>query len=401
MTPYLPTGGGIRSAALIVCVLTTTAIVDAQRALPTPRFEDGPWLLETSERNTRVTVSVFTSGLERPWSIAFLPTGEILVTERPGRLRVIRDGRLDPDPVAGIPDVSAEQLGGLLDIALHPDFARNQLVYLTYSKEVEYGFTTALARGRWDGRALRDTEDVFVADAPGGDRVAGSRLTFAPDGTLYMTVGGAGAPGDERAQDLGNDAGKILRLNDDGTIPEDNPFVGRKGAKPEIYSWGHRNPLGLFVHPVTGALWASEQGPQGGDEVNIIRSGRNYGWPIVTYGRDYDGRPVGDQPWREDMEAPEIFWVPSIATTGGTFYTGNQFPAWQGNLFVGGMTEARIAQTGQVERIVFNDNGEIRRESLLREFRKRIRDIRQGLDGLLYVLTDEPEGMILRIAPVQ
>lgn len=380
-------------------VLSVAGTALAQRSLPIPRFEDGPWLLESSERDTRFRVSVFADDLVRPWSIAFLPSGEILVTERPGRLRVIRDGVLDPNPVPGIPDVRAQQLGGLLDIALHPEFADNSLVYLTYSKAVDYGVTTALARGRWDGRRLVDTEDVFVAEAPGGDRVAGSRIAFAPDGTLYMTVGGAGAPEDRRAQDLGNDAGKILRLNDDGSVPQDNPFVGQEGVRPEIYSYGHRNPLGLFIHPTTGVLWASEQGPQGGDEVNIILPGRNYGWPIVTYGRDYSGLPAADQPWRGDLEPPEIFWVPSIATTGGTFYTGDGFPAWRGNLFVGGMTEARIAQTGQVQRIVFNENGEIRREAFFREFRQRIRDIRQGPDGLLYVLTDEEDGLILRMEP--
>jgi aldose sugar dehydrogenase len=389
----------VKTLLLACLALSVTGIGYGQRSLPLPRLEDGPWLFESSERNTRFLVSVFADDLVRPWSIAFLPSGEILVTERPGRLRVIRNGVLDPSPVGGIPEVLAQQLGGLLDIALHPDFANNALVYLTYSKAVDYGGTTALARGRWDGRRLVDTEDVFVAAAPGGDRVAGSRVIFAPDGTLFMTVGGAGAPNDRRAQDLGNDAGKILRLNEDGSIPPDNPFVGQEGARPEIYSYGHRNPLGLFIHPTTGTLWASEQGPQGGDEVNIIRPGRNYGWPLVTYGRDYDGLPVSDQPWRGDLEPPEIFWVPSIATTGGTFYTGDMFPAWQGDLFVGGMTEARIPQTGQIQRIVFNENGEIRREAFLREFRQRIRDIRQSPDGLLYVLTDEDDGLILRMEP--
>ena len=373
----------------------------AQRGRPTVPLGDGPWVYETYEPDTRIRVTVVTKGLSRPWSMAWLPDGAMLVTERAGRLRIVRDGVLDPEPVAGIPgDIVAGGLSGLLEVSLHPDFERNRYVYFTYTKPAEYGPTTALARGRWADGAIEDIRDIFVGDSSGeGNSGGAARLAWAPDGKIHMTMGGAGAVGDERAQDLGNHKGKTLRLNDDGGAPEDNPFAGREGARPEIFTRGHRNPIGLAFHPDTGQLWATEQGPQGGDEANILLPGRNYGWPIVTYGRNYNGTPASEQPWMEGLVAPEIFWVPSIATSGMVFYTGDAMPAWQGNLFVGGMVEARIPRTGQLQRIVFNENGEIRREALLRDLRQRIRDVRQGPDGLLYLLTDEDDGALLRIEP--
>jgi glucose/arabinose dehydrogenase len=359
---------------------------------------EGPWVFETFEPATRIRVSVVTRGLDHPWSMAWLPSGDMLITERRGRLRLFRDGVLDAEPVDGVPEVLPAGLGGLLDIALDPEFDRNQRVYFTYTKVQEDDLTTALARGRFDGEALVDVEDVFLARNAGG-RGAASRILFGADGALYMSIGGAGAPGDERSQDPLSHKGKLLRLTPEGAPPADNPFVGREGYLPEIFSMGHRNQEGLALHPSTGAVWASEQGPQGGDEVNIIEAGANYGWPVVTYGREYDGRPASDQPWRADLKAPEIFWVPSIATSGLAFYTGDAFPGWKGNLFAGGMVEARIAGTGQLQRIVFNENGEVRREALLRDLHQRIRDVRQGPDGLLYLLTDEAEGALLRIEP--
>ena len=384
---------------LAALALLVTASLLAQRPRQRAPLGDGPWTFDTFERNTRIRVSVVAKGLSHPWSIAFLPGGDLLVTERPGRLRVIRDGVLDPEPVAGIPDVRAVDLGGLMDLALHPKFDANHWVYMSYSKATDKGVATSLARGRWDGKALVNTEDVFVTDPTGGTNVAGSRILFDRDGTIFFTVGGAGQNNDQRGQDPGRHAGKILRLRDDGSVPADNPFVNRAGYLPEIFSMGHRNPTGLALHPDTGELWESEQGPQGGDEINIIRAGKNYGWPVVTYGRDYDGKRLSEQPSLPQFEQPHLFFVPSIATEGIAFYTGDRFPAWNGNLFVAGMVEARIPNTGQIQRIVLNADGELRREPFFREFRQRFRDVRQGPDGLLYALTDEDPGVVLKIEP--
>jgi glucose/arabinose dehydrogenase len=337
--------------------------------------------------------------------MAWLPNGDMLITERAGRLRLLHGGVLDPQPVDGAPKVQAGGTAGLLDIALHPKFAENGWVYLAYntSKRGEGTanvYSTALARGRFTGKALVDVKEIFTAEPwmplSGGDA---SRLLFAKDGTLFMA---SSHHRDEKGpQDPLNDVGKILRLNDDGSIPKDNPFVGREGYRPEIYSLGHRTILGLTLHPVTGALWETENGPQGGDEVNIIQAGKNYGWPLVTYGHDYDGTPLNERPVPSGMQLPALFWVPSITASGMTFYTGSRIPAWQNNLFVGAMTVGRISGTGHLQRIVFNERGEQRREMLLTDLHQRIRDVRQGPDGLLYLLTDEDAGALLRIEPAQ
>jgi glucose/arabinose dehydrogenase len=371
---------------------------------PLAELSDEPVVFRTFQQ-PEIRVSVVTQGLEFPWGMAFLPGGDILVTERVGRLRIIRNGSLDPEPITGVPYVGDGDVGvaGLLDVALHPRFADNNLVYLTYSKPVENGATIALARGRFDGTALRDLEDVFVAE-PWGRRVdyAGSRVVFAPDGTLYMTIGGAFGTARLLAQDPSTHVGKVLRLRDDGSVPDDNPFVGRSGYAPEIFSLGHRNQQGAAIHPETGMLWTSEHAPQGGDEVNLILPGRNYGWPVVSHGREYGGRRVAERPWQDGMEQPMIVWLPSIAATGMTFYTGDRFPAWKGNLFVSGLMTGRIWGTGHVERIVLNRNGEeLRREWLLAELGQRIRHVSESPDGLLYVLTDDENGALLRIEPVE
>ncbi len=386
-------------AILLVAVATATGAGQAQQ--PTARefpLGAGPWTYDTHEPGTRIRVSVLTRGLSHPWSLAFLPDGSMLVTERAGRLRVIRSGVLDPTPVAGVPPVHALWLAGLMDIALHPRFAENRLLYLSYAKPGERNATTALARGRYENGRLTDVKEIFEADAwAPGNGSFGSRLAFGRDGMLYMTVGHRAQPA--RAQDLSQHAGTILRLRDDGTVPPDNPFVGRAGARPEIYSYGHRNQQGLAFHPESGALWANEQGPNGGDEINIVQAGRNYGWPVVTYGREYNGAVASERPWREGMEQPYVFWVPQISVSGMAFYTGDRFPTWKGNVFVGGMMTGRITGTGHLERIVFNAQGELRRESLLTELKQRIRDVRQGPDGLLYVLTEEEDGALLKIEP--
>ena len=355
-------------------------------------------------RNLRL---VITKGLTHPWSMAFLPDGGILVTERPGCLRIVRNGVVDPKPIAGVPAVAAQGLSGLLDIALHPRFAENKWVYLTYHKPNPAAAGAAgrggppasvatLARATWDGSALTNLRELFSSDVT----TEASRIVFGRDGMIYMSLGrsqeGANAP----SQDPGNYGGKLLRLRDDGTVPPDNPFVGRAGYKPEIFTMGHRNQLGLAVNPETGEIWASEQGPNGGDEVNIIQAGKNYGWPVISLGRSYPGPKVSDNPWRDGMEQPWIVWVPSIALSGMTFYTGDRFPGWRRSMFVGGLRQGESPRTGQINRIEFNDRWEeIRREPMLRELGQRIRDIRQGPDGLLYVLTEENDAALIRIEP--
>ena len=380
----------------------------AADGIPPVPLPEEPAVYDTARRQ-RIRVSVVTAGLTYPWGFAFLPDGSVLVTERLGALRRIHDGVLDPTPIAGVPEVSlAGQLEGLMDVAVHPDFAQNRLVYLTYSKPTATGSTVALARGRFEGAALSEVRDVFVADAEmnGG----ASRLAFATDGTLYMTVGGAFGGRRPLAQDPASHVGKVLRLRDDGTAPDDNPFIGQDGAQPEVFSLGHRNPMGIAIHPETGAVWASEHAPMGGDEVNLIRPGRNYGWPVVSYSREYYGPRVTERPWQENMEQPEIVWIPSIAPSGLVFYSGDRFPAWRGDLFAGSLMTGRIDRTGHLERIELNRQGmEERREWLLADLRQRIRDVDQGPDGLLYVLTGgsflgrDPErgaAALLRIEPV-
>lgn len=362
-----------------------------------PPLGDGPFVFDTAEQH-KIRVVVVTKGLSHPWSLAFLPDGTMLITERAGKLRIVKNGVLDPTPVAGIPEVRAQGLAGLMDLALHPQFDQNKLIYFTYHKPVNNAGVITLARGRWDGSGLADVTDIFTS-VPDNNA---SRMTFGKDGMVYMSVGTADPPNAAKAQDPNDLAGKVLRLKDDGTIPPDNPFVGKAGYRPEIFTMGHRNPLGLMLHPVTGEIWEDEDGPNGGDEVNILRAGKNYGWPIVSDGRFYAGPRVTEKPWQEGIELPTVFWVPAIAISGLAVYTGDKFPNWKGNVFVGGMRQGEIPGTGQMQRIVFNDKTEeLRREPMLVELRQRIRDIRQGPDGYLYVLTEENQGALLRIEPAQ
>jgi glucose/arabinose dehydrogenase len=439
---------------------------------PSPPMPGGPLMIETAlVRPVKVTV---TKGLNQPWSMVFLPDASggpaILVTERAGRLRIIRNGVLDPTPVTGLPaDIQASGLAGLMDIQLHPRFADNKLVYLTYHKRQaaappaavaaaapaaatpvagpavaapagaapanSVGATPAsgqgrggrggvvagagqgrgggggaaglitLARGRWDGTKLVDLQDIFSAVANGN----ASRILFARDGTLIMSVGygdppqaNDGNPDPDRMppQDPMNLAGKTLRLKDDGTVPPDNPFVGRSGYRPELYTLGHRNILGLTMNPVTGAIWSVENGPNGGDEVNELMPGRNYGWPVVNNGRFYLGSRVSVNPYRDNMEPPVAYWVPAIAASGMVFYSGDRFPEWKNNLFVGGMRQGEVPRSGHLERFDFNDKWEeLHREGMFRELQQRIRDVRQGPDGSLYLLTAEADGALLRLDP--
>jgi glucose/arabinose dehydrogenase len=378
---------------------------------PDPVLGDGPWNFETYEQR-HIRVSVVTKGLTGGWGMTWLPDGSMLITEKAGTLRILRNGVLDPAPIAGIPAVHSQgTMAGLMDVQLHPRFAENRFVYISYHKPVGRALdvngreqtiaSNSILRGTWDGKGLTNVKDIFVSDDVDTEV---SRLAFGPDGMLYMTIGGPGTGPPESLDrpQHGNDyAGKILRMRDDGSLPPDNPFAGKPGYKPYIFTMGHRNQLGLAINPYTSEVWSGEQGPNGGDEINILKAGSNYGWPFVSDGRDYRGPYISASPYKEGMERPHVLFVPSIAISSIAFYTGDRFPNWKRNLFVGGMREGEIARTGQLVRIVFNDNWEeLRRESLLRDLHQRIRDVKQGPDGLLYALTDEPNAAILKIEPV-
>jgi glucose/arabinose dehydrogenase len=390
----------MRIAAVVAALLVVTGEAEGQGSRASPPLPPLPQVFETADLTIRVVK--LADGLANPWSLAWLPNGDLLITERPGRLRVFRDGALDPEPIAGVPEVRVTVLGGLLEVLPHPDFARNRILYLSYAKGGEDDLaTTAIARGRLDGHALKDVQDVVVAaNWSTSPTNFGGRMVFGRDGMLYIAVGERQEQ--ERAQDPLLHGGKVLRLDENGRAPRDNPFFGRPGYLPEIYSIGHRSPQGLAVHPVTGELWENEHGPLGGDEINVVRAGLNYGWPLVTYGKNYDGTPVSEYATREGYEPPLMFWVPSIAISGLSFYTGDRLAAWRGNAFVGAMMEGRTRATGHVQRITFAENGApIQREPILAQLRQRIRDVRPGPDGLLYVLTDENPGALLRIEPVE
>ncbi len=365
----------------------------APSGIPIPPLPDRPVYYKTAEGQD-IRVVVLTRGLQRPWSIAFLPNADMLVTERPGRLRLVHaSGELVTAPVAGVPEVLAAGLSGLGDVVLHPKFSANHFVYLSYNKPgPDNGASMlAVARGTWNGSALTRVEDVFVAD-PGTNGSA--RMAFGPDGMLYVTTSGG------NAQDPNSLSGKVLRLTDKGGVPADNPFVGMPGHRPEVYTLGHRSTLGLAFRPGTNELWQTENGPNGGDELNLLKAGANYGWPLISLGRTYPG------PWqskgfsREGFEDPVVYWTPSIALSGLAFYTGDKLPKWKGDVFVGGLRTGEVPGTGHLERVLFNENmEELRRESLLVDLRQRIRDVRMGPDELLYLLTDEENGAILRIEP--
>jgi len=383
---------------VLAIVVAGTSLLHGQGApRNSPPLPALPQTLFTSELQIRV--SAVATGLSHPWSLAFLPGGDALVTERNGKLRIIRGGVLDSTPIAGVPAVRAQVLGGLLEVALHPRFAQNQWLYLTYTKAREDGLTTtALARAKFDGKGLSDLKEIFVANNWSKSTTNyGGRIAFDRNGLLFLTVGERQEQ--ERAQNTRDHGGKVLRFRDDGTVPPDNPFVGKADYLPEIYSLGHRSPQGLAVHPETGAIWENEHGPLGGDEINIVLPGRNYGWPLVTFGNDYDGKKISELTTRPDLEAPFMYWLPSIAISGMTFYTGDRFPQWKGNAFVGAMFQGRTRGTGHIQRITFNEGRPIQREPILTELRQRIRDVRQGPDGLLYVLTDEDNGALLKIEP--
>ncbi len=333
------------------------------------------------------------NGLEHPWGMAFLPDGSILVTERPGRLRRVTDQGLDPLPIAGVPEVFAQGQGGLLDVLLHPNYAENGWIYLAYAAPGPSGAGTRVARARLGQEGLYDLEVIFDMDrkTPAGQHF-GARLAFDEEGLLYISTGDRGER--DRAQDLGDHAGKVLRITDSGGIPGDNPFVGQRGALPEIYTYGNRNIQGMTRHPETGAIWSHEHGPRGGDEINILAPGVNYGWPLISHGREYAGGPVGQGlSAAPGLASPLLHWTPSIAPSGMAFYRGEAFPEWQGDLFVGALAGQHLA------RLVLDGERVVAEERLLEGAVGRIRDVRQGPDGLLYLLTDAPNGSLLRLEP--
>ena len=385
----------------------------APQGIKIPPLPDSPVRYETAEGQT-IRVSVYARGFRNPWSMAFVSDDTILVAERGGVIRAVRNGVVDPEPVRGMPRAIGAGLSGT-DLALHPDFERNRLVYISYTKPLDENpgaapapppapapaagrggrgaaprTTVAVARAVWDGKGFTDAKDIFV-----GEGGSGGPIVFGGDGMLYVAHGG----GD--TQSLKTLGGKILRLTEEGKVPPDNPFVGRADARPEIFTQGHRTFLRMAKHPLTGAIWQIENGPNGGDEVNILVPGANYGWPLISLGRTYAG------PWqgpftKEGFRDPIIYWMPAIAVSSITFYTGDRLPKWKGDVFVSGMRYGEIPGTGQLHRILINKNlEELRREPLLQDLRRRIRAVGQGRDGLLYVLTDEAEGVMLRIEPAE
>jgi aldose sugar dehydrogenase len=419
------------TASAVAALMFVLAVPGRAAQAPPAGGADPPRVFDTNTKQ-RIRVVTVASGLVHPWSIAFLPDGRtMLVAERSGRLRIIRDGVLDPNPIWNAPAAPAPlpapvapgtaapaPTGGtpspdrLHAVAVHPRFAENRWVYVSHPKSGARGNTLAVSRGRLEGSTLTDVREIFVADAWETSGNLAGRMLFGPDATLYVTVGDRDrlcCTGTEdnslrmKAQDLGNHVGKVLRITDEGGVPKDNPFVGRAGAKPEIFTYGHRNGYGLAFHPETGALWQAEIGPMGGDEVNILLPGRNYGWPLVSMGRNYTGTLVSEDPWfRRGMENPRMFWVPSISPSSIAFYTGTRFPTWKGSLFVGALNGKSL------QRVSFNQPSQAeRRELLLTQLDIRIRDVVQAPDGTLYVATEKasagnnPDGTILRIEPAE
>jgi len=332
--------------------------------------------------------------LQQPWSLAFLPDGRILVAEKPGRLRIVSQGKLEPQPVAGVPQVALHGQGGLHDVALHPQYERNQLVYLAYAARGEDGVGTELARGRLTGNRLEEVQVLFRQSPKGrSGNHFGGRIVFDRAGFVYLTLGDRGEM--SRAQNPDDHAGSVIRLHDDGRVPKDNPFVGRAGWKPEKFTLGNRNMQGAALHPQTGMLWTHEHGPQGGDEVNIVRPGANYGWPVITYGVNYGiGTRIGEGTAKPGMEQPIHYWVPSIAPSGMAFYSGDKFPRWVGNLFVGALRDQTLV------RLQLDGAKVVKEERLLKNALGRIRDVRVGPDGLIYLLNDDTSGILARLDPL-
>jgi glucose/arabinose dehydrogenase len=371
-------------------LLATTAAAMGATAVAAPAVVRAQQVLRSSKAS--YSLRMLTLDLEQPWGMAFLPDGRLLITERPGRLRIFANGRLERAPVGGLPKVYARGQGGLLDICLHPDFARNARLYLTYSGEGEGGAATVLARAEFRNNALVGVQPIFEAlPRTSGGLHFGSRVVFDRAGLLYVTCGERYQM--QRAQNLADLGGKVVRLRDDGSVPPDNPFVGREGARPEIFTFGHRNPQGMAMHPVTGRIWLVEHGPRGGDELNLLKAGANYGWPRATHGIDYSGSTISPNKSLPGMEDPVRVWVPSISPSGLAFYTGDRFPGWKGSLFTGALSDNALI------RIELDGDRYVGEERLLVDLLPYIRDVRQGPDGLLYVVTHTDSGGLYRLEP--
>jgi glucose/arabinose dehydrogenase len=341
-----------------------------------------------------VRADTIARGLSHPWAIALMPDGRMLVTERPGFLRIIEQNGAKSEPLSGVPEVFAQGQGGLLDVALDPAFASNRVIYLSYAEPGAGGTaSTAVARGTLGQAGLTDLKVIYHQEpkVTGGNHF-GSRIVFAKDGTMFITQGERFAYR-EKVQDLTTDFGKVVRINSDGTIPKDNPFVGRPDVRPEIWSIGHRNVQAAALQPETGQLWTIEHGAAGGDELNHPEAGKNYGWPIITYGRDYNGRKIGEGAVKAGMEQPVYYWDPVIAPSGMTFYTGTMFPSWKGNILVGGLASNALV------RLVLQNGVVVKEERYLHELHERIRDVQQAADGSLYLVTDSDNGLVLRVRP--
>jgi aldose sugar dehydrogenase len=380
-------------ASLVLAVLTLDSPACAQSSGSAAQ-SPGSAARSPTPRSTSLgdRVTTFARGLVHPWGIAFLPDGRMLVTERPGRLRIAgRDGRLSA-PLGGVPRVLAEGQGGLLDVALDPAFEKNRVIYLSFSEPGDGGTaSTAVARARLADSSLEDVRVIYRQEPKVvSEGHYGSRIVFRRDGTLFVTQGER-MRYREQAQDLSSGLGKIVRINTDGTIPKDNPFIGRKGARPEIWSYGHRNVQAAVLHPDTGELWTVEHGARGGDELNHPQAGKNYGWPVITYGVDYSGRSIGEGTAKEGMEQPVYYWDPVIAPSGMIVYTGDAYPEWKGSFFIGSM------QPGALVRLEMQNGRVAKEERYIGDLDERIRDIAQGPDGLLYLITDSAQGRILRI----
>ncbi len=362
----------------------------AAAAVAAPAIVRAQQVLRSSKAS--YSLRMLTLDLEQPWGMAFLPDGRLLITERPGRLRIFANGRLERAPVGGLPKVYARGQGGLLDVCLHPDFARNARLYLTYSGEGEGGAATVLARAEFRNNALVGVQPIFEAlPRTSGGLHFGSRVVFDRAGLLYVTCGERYQM--QRAQNLADLGGKVVRLRDDGTVPPDNPFVGREGARPEIFTYGHRNPQGMAMHPGTGRIWLVEHGPRGGDELNLLKAGANYGWPRATHGIDYSGSTISPNKSLPGMEDPVRVWVPSISPSGLAFYTGDRFPGWKGSVFTGALSDNALI------RIELDGDRYVGEERLLVDLLPYIRDVRQGPDGLLYVVTHTDSGGLYRLEP--
>ena len=390
---------GLGSAAVGVAIAACSSPM--ANTAPSPAEASPAQVASASSAAQGFRQTTVVEGLERPWGMAWLPDGAMLITEKAGQLRIVRDGKLDPTAIAGVPEVMSANQGGLMDVSVHPRFSENRLVYLTYSHGSQNSNRTRVARATFDGKALQNLQVIFeVSQAKSGGQHFGSRIVWLPDNTMLVAIGDGGNPpveleGDlirKQAQNLRSHLGKIVRLNDDGSVPKDNPFVNNSNANPAIWSYGHRNIQGLAFDPSTRRVWATEHGARGGDELNLAEAGKNYGWPLVTHSQEYFGGEISQERSRPGMIDPKVVWTPATAPSGLAFYTGDRFPAWTGDLFAGGL----VSQ--DVRRIDLDANGKVLGQQQI-QIGQRVRDVRQGPDGLLYILTDDSNGRLVRLEP--